>query len=92
MLGTSHPVVESVAVIPGNNGSGQTQYSSDRDEVWIIVKRTINGATKRYIEFFEADYENGDDQEDAYYLDSMLTYDGTTATALTGFDHLEAFQ
>ena len=89
VLGTTHAVVESVAVIPGADGSGQTKDSSDRDEVWLIVKRTINGATKRYIEFFELDYSTGDDQEDAYYLDSMITYDGTTATALTGYDHLE---
>ena len=68
-------VVESVAVIPGNNGSGQTQDSTDRDEIWVIVKRTINGATKRYIEFFERDFETGDAQEDAYYSDSLITLD-----------------
>ena len=83
-------VVESVAVIPGDNGSGQTQDSTDRDEVWVLVKRTINGSTKRYIEFFERDLETGHDQEDAYYLDSMITYDGSSATAITGADHLEA--
>ena len=82
-------VVESVAVIPGDNGSGQTQDSTDRDEVWLLVKRTINGSTKRYIEFFEREYETGHDQEDAYYLDSQITYDGTFATTITGFDHLE---
>ena len=89
VLGTKHAVVESVVVIPGADGSGQTKDSSERDEVWLIVKRTINGATKRYVEFFELDYSTGDDQEDAYYLDSMLTYDGTVATALTGYGHLE---
>lgn len=88
VLGTKHAVVESVAVIPGANGSGQTKDSSERDEVWLIVKRTIDGSTKRYIEFFEVDYSTGDDQEDAYYLDSMITYDGTTATTLTGYSHL----
>ena len=90
VLGTGHAVVESVAVIPGADGSGQTQDSTARDEVWLIVKRTINGATKRYIEFFEIDYSDGDDQEDAYYVDSMLTYNGTTTASLTGFDHLES--
>ncbi len=68
-------VVESVAVIPGTNGSGQIQDSTDRDEVWVIVKRTINGATKRYIEFFERDFETGHAQEDAYYADSCITLD-----------------
>ncbi len=68
-------VVESVSVIPGTNGAGQTQDSTSRDEVWVIVKRTINSATKRYIEFFERDFETGHAQEDAYYSDSLITLD-----------------
>lgn len=82
-------VVESVAVIPGDDGAGQTHDSTNRDEVWVIVKRTINGATKRYIEFFERDFEEGQDQEDAYNVDSLITYDGVAATAMSGLDHLE---
>lgn len=82
-------VVESVAVIPGTDGSGQVQSSRDRDEVWLIVKRTINGATKRYIEMLERDYDGVHDQEDAYYADSLITYDGAATTSITGLDHLE---
>lgn len=88
-FGSGDAVVESVAVIPGADGAGQTQSSDDRDEVWVIVKRTIDGATKRYVEFFEGDYETGDDQDDAYYVDSMLTYDSTSTSSITGLDHLE---
>jgi len=84
-----NPVVESVCVIPGANGAGQVKDSESRDEVWIIVKRTINGATKRYIEVLERDWETGDDQEDAYYADSLITYDGAAATTITGLSHLE---
>lgn len=83
------PVVESVTVIPGANGAGQTQDSSDRDEVWVICKRTINGVTKRFVEFLERDYEDGDDQEDVYYADSLLTYDSSSTTTITGLSHLE---
>lgn len=82
-------VVESVTVIPGTNGSGQVQDSSERDEVWLIVKRTINGQTKRYVEFLERAFETGNDQEDAYYADSMVTYDSVSATTISGFSHLE---
>ena len=89
VFGSGNAVVESVTVIPGTNGSGQVQDSSDRDEIWMIVKRTINGATKRYVEFFEQSFETGDAQEDAYYVDSMVTYDGASTTTLSGFDHLE---
>ncbi len=95
-------VVESVSVIPGASttiteataaanglGGAQTQNSTDRNEVWVTVKRTINGATKRYTEVFERDFETGDAQEDAYYCDSLITYDDVATTAMTGLDHLE---
>lgn len=78
-------VAESVASIPGNS----TTSSEDREEVWMIVKRTIDGATKRYIEFLEGDFETGDTQEDAHYVDSGLVYDGAATTTITGLDHLE---
>lgn len=74
-------IVESVSVIPSTDGS--------RDDVWLIVSRTINGATRRYVEFIQEEYAAGDAQEDAKYGDSMLTYDSTAATTVFGFDHLE---
>jgi len=86
---TGDAVVESVAVIPGAAGSGQTQSSLSRDEVWVTVKRTINSATARYVEMFETSWDDSYAQEDAYYSDSLITYDSTTATVLTGYDHLE---
>lgn len=82
-------IFEDVDVIPGANGAGQVQDSSDRDEVWCVVKRTINGQTKRYIEMFERDFETGQAQEDAYYADSLLTYDGASTDTITGLGHLE---
>jgi hypothetical protein len=39
--------VESMATIP--NG--------DRDETWLIVRRTVNGATVRYLEIFDETFE-----------------------------------
>jgi hypothetical protein len=86
---TGDTVVESVAVIPGADGAGQVQSSENRDEVWVIVKRTINSATKRYVEVLERDFETGDDENDSYYSDSLITYDGAAATSITGLDHLE---
>ena len=86
---TGDAVVESVAVIPGDDGAGQFHDSTDRDEVWIAVKRTINSATVRYIEVLERDFETGEDNEDAYYSDSLITYNGAAATTITGLGHLE---
>lgn len=88
-FGAGDAVVESVAVISGANGAGQVHDSTNRNEVWLIVKRTIDSATVRYVEFLERDHEKGHDQEDAFYVDSGLTYDGAAATTITGFGHLE---
>lgn len=73
--------VESVAVIPRPDGLG--------DQVWLCVRRTINGATTRYIEWMENPTLYGGSQIDAHYVDCGLTYDGAATTTLNGLDHLE---
>lgn len=81
-FGSGNAVVESVAVIPAPDGT--------HDQVWMIVKRTINGSTVRHIEFMEQDFADTDDIEDAYFLDCGYTYDGVaTDTITSGIDHLE---
>lgn len=80
-LGGSSVVVESAAVIPSPDGT--------RDDLWLIVSRTINGATRRYIEVVSDEYQTGDDVSSAKYGDSLLSYSGAAATVLYGFDHLE---
>lgn len=81
-----HPVggggiVESIAVMPAAEG--------DRSELWAVVRRTINGATKRYVEFMERYYRRGDTQASQFYVDSGLTYSGAAVTTITGLSHLE---
>lgn len=82
-----HPIggagfVNSIATIPAPDG--------DREELWAVITRTINGATRRYIEFMEKPWEGedqdetpGDDQSDAFYVDSGLTYEGAPTTSVT---------
>lgn len=57
---------------------------SGEDYVYLIVKRTINGATKRYIERV-ASRNISDVRYDAKFADAFLVYDGrnTGATTLT---------
>jgi hypothetical protein len=57
-------------------------------ELWTIVKRTINGSVKRYVEYFRP-FEWGPDQEDCFFVDSGLTYSGAPTTTLSGLAHLE---
>jgi len=71
-------VVESVAAIP----------SGSEDQVYLSVKRTIDGSTVRHICFMTPIYFN-DDILDAFFVDSGLTYDGAATTTISGLNHLE---
>jgi len=76
----TYGVVESIAVIPASDRS----YS----EVWMVVKRTMDGQLVRFIEVLE-DSSFGKELEDAIYVDSALTYSGVSTTTLSGLTHLE---
>ena len=54
------------------------------DEVWVSVNR--NGT--RFIEQFQPN-DWGEDQEDAWFVDSGLDYDSTATASFSGLDHLE---
>ena len=69
--------VESVAVIP--------HWDGDQDVLFMIVRRTINGQTKRYVEYIEKYY----DDVQSFYVDCGLTYEGPPVTTLSGLGHLE---
>lgn len=58
-------VVEDMSVIPGDNG----------DDLYMLVKRTINGQTKRYIEVMSDRFNRVTKQRYAVFCDSSLTYD-----------------
>jgi len=62
-------VIESVATIPTDDG----------EDTWMLVRRTINGSTVRYIEVFDS----------TLYTDCAKTATSVPgATTWTGFDHL----
>ena len=71
-------IVESITAIP----------SGAEDQVYVAVKRTIDGATVRHIEFLKP-IEFGNDVADAFFLDSGLTYDGSATTTVSSLNHLE---
>ncbi len=83
-----HPtdgVVESMATIPGDG----------YDEVWAIIKRTINGSDVRYVEVMQKFFNDDPDTYitnkglNAFFVDCGITYNGTAATTITGLSHLE---
>ena len=71
-------VVESITAIP----------SGAEDQVYLTVKRTINSVVVRHIVYLKSLYFN-DDVQDAFFVDSGLTYDGSATATVTGLNHLE---
>jgi hypothetical protein len=79
--------VESIATIEGEN----------EDELWCVVKRTINSATVRYVERMAPLVQIGTGEggstdwtlPDAFFVDSGLTYRGAGTSTVTGLSHLE---
>lgn len=74
---------EAVAVIP--------QAAGLPDQVWVIARRIINGATKRYVEFFETEAtELVGRQWTSCQTDCAKVYAlGAPTSVLTGLGHLE---
>ena len=58
----------------------------DRDQVWLIVNRTINGQTQRSVEYLD-DSPLG--PYDRRYTDASAAFSCTAASRLTGLSHLE---
>lgn len=75
ILGGTDMAVQSVGCIPRPDKTG--------DDVWLIVRRTINGATVQYVEYMSEYFDEADGQETAFYVDCGLTYNGVQQTTLT---------
>jgi hypothetical protein len=81
-LGGGSAVVESVAAIPTPGNTA--------DELWMVVARTIDGQTTRFVEYLGQPFSLDDTpQDEAFFVDCGLTYNGPPAQTFTGIDHLE---
>jgi hypothetical protein len=77
---SGNAVCESVAALPTDDAEYQ---------VWVIVKRTINSVTRRYVEYLNGFDFTETDNTTFNFLDSQLNYNGSATTTITGLDHLE---
>ena len=79
-------LIEDVVVLPGAVGSTE-------DQVYYVVKRTIGGATKRYLEKWAKETECRGTYSSNTSLnkqaDSFIVYSGSASTTITGLSHLE---
>lgn len=73
---------KAITVIPGD---------TREDDIWLTVKREVNGADKYYVEKV-ADFERAQLTEDSRYLDSFLVYTGAPTDTISGLSHLEGLQ
>lgn len=78
---TTQGTFESVSSVVTADGESQ---------VWFIVKRTINGQTKRYVERLSD--RRFTEIEDAFFVDCGLTYSGVPADTISGLEHLEGME
>jgi hypothetical protein len=77
---TLEPVIESVCQVPNSDGS--------YNELWLVVKRYVNGATVRYIEYLKPRWIRGTDVSDGFFVDCGLTYDGSAVSTISGLNWL----
>ena len=74
--------VESLAIIPGEE--------EGFDDVYLCVRRSINGQLKRYIEVLERPFDGDIDTVlNAFHVDCGAKYNGSEISTITGLGHLE---
>jgi hypothetical protein len=65
--------------VPGEN----------RDQVWLAVRRKINGQTSNFIEVMEEEWVRDTKLDDAWFVDAGATKSGSNFTSMDGLEHLE---
>lgn len=73
-------LIEDIVVLPGASGSKE-------DQVYYVVKRTVNSATVRYLEKWAKESE-GQGTALNKQADSFITYTGAASNTITGLTHL----
>lgn len=81
-FGTGTPQVLSVCSLPLPDGTNR---------IFMTVKRTINGATKVYLEHMDIEFapSNAQDRSKMNYVDCGLSYSGAPVASVSGLGHLE---
>lgn len=75
--------IEDVEVIPSGAGA---------DAVWILVKRLLAAGPSQnqyYLEKLDVEWDSTLDLDEAFFVDSGLTYSGSPASTISNLHHLE---
>lgn len=71
--------VESICTAP--------DQAHKRDAMIMLVRRTVNEATVRYVEMLQPEFQ-GQSMADAWFLDCAARYEGELTDTVAGLDHL----
>ena len=82
IIGGTNAKIKSLAVAKAVEGVS-------KDELWVVIERTINGSTVQYIEYMDDGLSEEEGIEDAFFVDSGITKTGSDFTLVDGLDHLE---
>lgn len=82
---TTSGSVEDVVVLPAISGNTD-------DQVYYVVKRTINGSTVRYLEKWALEIDCRGDLSYCNLADAYVKYSGVATKFITGLSHLEGQQ
>lgn len=74
-------VVESMCVVPS--------VADKQDTLWMVIRRTINNQTVRYIERLMRFWDFDSTLESSHYVDCGLRLDSPTSNVVYGLTHLE---
>lgn len=60
------------------------------DQLWMVVKRYINGAYQYHVEYMTTDFNVNPvaTMANAWQVDSAIPYNGASTSTLSGYDHL----
>lgn len=72
----------------GSYESGCSVQENGVNENWAMIKRTIDGIEKRYVEY-QLPVDPMETEMDFCYLDSSLVYEGEPIATVPGLAHLE---
>lgn len=73
--------VECISVIPSADGT--------QDALWMIVRRVLNGVTRRFVERMTRFWDFDSTILDAYFVDCHLVYNGPAVTTIVGLGMYE---
>jgi hypothetical protein len=76
--------VESVTSIPGSAALSD----NDVDDIWVSVRREIDGNVRRYVEVFAKGYDEDKGDDRTWYVDSGVVATKDDTRKFSGLDHL----